>query len=101
MLRRPPISTRTDTLFPYTTLFRSKEDDGKGQCRGSDRHRRVRHEPSQEYEPQHLKPHSDRIHVSPQKTPELMSGERSQQKSRAERKEDEACIEWDRVQRSV
>src|SRR3546814_8362574 len=23
MLRRPPISTRTDTLFPYTTLFRS------------------------------------------------------------------------------
>src|SRR3546814_5542913 len=26
MIRRPPISTRTDTLFPYTTLFRS--------CRG-------------------------------------------------------------------
>src|SRR3546814_2869758 len=24
MIRRPPISTRTDTLFPYTTLFRSK-----------------------------------------------------------------------------
>src|SRR3546814_17991860 len=23
MLRRPPTSTRTDTLFPYTTLFRS------------------------------------------------------------------------------
>src|SRR3546814_16006603 len=23
MLRRPPITTRTDTLFPYTTLFRS------------------------------------------------------------------------------
>src|SRR3546814_19495678 len=23
MTRRPPISTRTDTLFPYTTLFRS------------------------------------------------------------------------------
>src|SRR3546814_20119393 len=23
MLRQPPISTRTDTLFPYTTLFRS------------------------------------------------------------------------------
>src|SRR3546814_20406010 len=23
MCRRPPISTRTDTLFPYTTLFRS------------------------------------------------------------------------------
>src|SRR3546814_14185105 len=27
MIRRPPRSTRTDTLFPYTTLFRS---DGQG-----------------------------------------------------------------------
>src|SRR3546814_1731682 len=26
MIRRPPESTRTDTLFPYTTLFRSRED---------------------------------------------------------------------------
>src|SRR3546814_6284788 len=26
MNRRPPRSTRTDTLFPYTTLFRSYED---------------------------------------------------------------------------
>src|SRR3546814_830762 len=26
MLRRPPRSTRTDTLFPYTTLFRSSLD---------------------------------------------------------------------------
>src|SRR3546814_15157779 len=30
MLRRPPRSTRTDTLFPYTTLFRSSQEaDGK------------------------------------------------------------------------
>src|SRR3546814_13819922 len=37
MIRRPPRSTRTDTLFPYTTLFRSVEspaspaatDDGR------------------------------------------------------------------------
>src|SRR3546814_8100646 len=28
MRRRPPISTRTDTLFPYTTLFRSPDGDG-------------------------------------------------------------------------
>src|SRR3546814_19268217 len=28
MLRRPPRSTRTDTLFPYTTLFRSSSVDG-------------------------------------------------------------------------
>src|SRR3546814_20131810 len=27
MIRRPPISTRTDTLFPYTTLFRSCPQD--------------------------------------------------------------------------
>src|SRR3546814_17042564 len=26
MVRRPPESTRTDTLFPYTTLFRSPDD---------------------------------------------------------------------------
>src|SRR3546814_8326387 len=32
MIRRPPRSTRTDTLFPYTTLFRS--------LGGQDRHRR-------------------------------------------------------------
>src|SRR3546814_6311146 len=28
MIRRPPISTRTDTLFPYTTLFRSQPARG-------------------------------------------------------------------------
>src|SRR3546814_2267571 len=27
MIRRPPRSTRTDTLFPYTTLFRSQPED--------------------------------------------------------------------------
>src|SRR3546814_19338284 len=27
MIRRPPRSTRTDTLFPYTTLFRSLRDE--------------------------------------------------------------------------
>src|SRR3546814_5275590 len=32
MIRRPPRSTRTDTLFPYTTLFRSpiKKDKPEG-----------------------------------------------------------------------
>src|SRR3546814_3733536 len=28
MIRRPPRSTRTDTLFPYTTLFRSRPAAG-------------------------------------------------------------------------
>src|SRR3546814_13027879 len=30
MIRRTPRSTRTDTLFPYTTLFRSQRDAGAG-----------------------------------------------------------------------
>src|SRR3546814_1266653 len=29
MILRPPRSTRTDTLFPYTTLFRSRSDPSK------------------------------------------------------------------------
>src|SRR3546814_20255393 len=29
MIRRPPRSTRTDTLFPYTTLFRSCSSSGR------------------------------------------------------------------------
>src|SRR3546814_4008526 len=32
MIRRPPRSTRTDTLFPYTTLFRSRR--GRSQRHG-------------------------------------------------------------------
>src|SRR3546814_18971012 len=38
MIRRPPRSTRTDTLFPYTTLFRSE----RRRCR----HDAARHEKS-------------------------------------------------------
>src|SRR3546814_1825991 len=30
MIRRPPRSTRTDTLFPYTTLFRSLCEEKRG-----------------------------------------------------------------------
>src|SRR3546814_18659912 len=44
MIRRPPRSTRTDTLFPYTTLFRSVADPCAGlsgaravQCRADTR----------------------------------------------------------------
>src|SRR3546814_15222454 len=37
MIRRPPRSTRTDTLFPYTTLFRSHgaRRTGRGPHRGA------------------------------------------------------------------
>src|SRR3546814_17169598 len=33
MIRRPPRSTRTDTLFPYTTLFRSPRSDRRKESR--------------------------------------------------------------------
>src|SRR3546814_14717677 len=33
MIRRPPRSTRTDTLFPYTTLFRSPPRSSTGRSR--------------------------------------------------------------------
>src|SRR3546814_9166077 len=38
MIRRPPRSTRTDTLFPYTTLFRSSvQAEGRKDVRADDR----------------------------------------------------------------
>src|SRR3546814_3658861 len=37
MIRRPPRSTRTDTLFPYTTLFRSLRRDRRRCPRGASR----------------------------------------------------------------
>src|SRR3546814_13430643 len=46
MIRRPPRSTRTDTLFPYTTLFRSPRPgapapaEGNGQAERRDREAR-------------------------------------------------------------
>src|SRR3546814_2361897 len=44
MLRRPPRSTRTDTLFPYTTLFRSEVSEGLvSACRWPEDIRQCRH----------------------------------------------------------
>src|SRR3546814_21004463 len=40
MIRRPPRSTRTDTLFPYTTLFRSSRR--RGRCAADPRRAAVR-----------------------------------------------------------
>src|SRR3546814_3720495 len=34
MNRRPPRTTRTETLFPYTTLFRSRGEEGQARLRG-------------------------------------------------------------------
>src|SRR3546814_8825885 len=48
MIRRPPRSTRTDTLFPYTTLFRSYrgQHQGYGPCPSCRRTRSPRPDPS-------------------------------------------------------
>src|SRR3546814_18261102 len=54
MILRPPIHTRTDTLFPYTTLFRSKAASICGL------HVKRVGAPSQ---PQHLAP-KDCVHAS-------------------------------------
>src|SRR3546814_7314952 len=39
MIRRPPRSTRTDTLFPYTTLFRSRHVEPAVLCNRAVDHR--------------------------------------------------------------
>src|SRR3546814_6769127 len=39
MIRRPPRTTRTDTIFPYTTLFRSLRQPGGGALRRLPRRR--------------------------------------------------------------
>src|SRR3546814_16207835 len=70
MIRRPPRSTRTDTLFPYTTLFRSpppgrrvetaprerREGELAGEGGGGERER--------EYGGEHLTDHRSEEHTS-------------------------------------
>src|SRR3546814_18850734 len=61
MIRRPPRSTRTDTLFPYTTLFRSPLGAPVGAARDADRFRRLRHRLAHRYRsrPRRLAPRRD------------------------------------------
>src|SRR3546814_1762786 len=80
MIRRPPRSTRTDTLFPYTTLFRSpyRQDAGadraaifsvlpgegtmlRQQCRAPSRQPRRSLPRHQEVLPQHAPCAGDRV----------------------------------------
>src|SRR3546814_10531432 len=56
MLRRPPRSTRTDTLFPYTTLFRS---DGR-----------------RPFRPPALAENEPRFEIGPVKVAQLFDGQR-------------------------
>src|SRR3546814_7913664 len=62
MIRRPPRSTRTDTLFPYTTLFRSRLD--KHRERQPRRHRPPpEHRPPDRVEQQSVDHMAQRIPV--------------------------------------
>src|SRR3546814_2379257 len=73
MIRRPPRSTRTDTLFPYTTLVRSARRHRRDRARhaGPDRARRLA------ARAQHVeagpRPRSQRGHRSEEHTSELQS----------------------------
>src|SRR3546814_18802119 len=55
MIRRPPRSTRTDTLFPYTTLFRSDHAYPEGTLRVV-RGAACGHSVTQDFEPCRLYP---------------------------------------------
>src|SRR3546814_8386812 len=72
MIRRPPRSTRTDTLFPYTTLFRSLSfvtapfDANHREARGLSLEERHRHL-------EHLEDVNDHAHRSEEHTSELQS----------------------------
>src|SRR3546814_6048968 len=73
MIRRPPRSTRTDTLFPYTTLFRSRPA-----CPGTDRrpargHRKSRSRPSSDPAAASRSARLDSRHRSEEHTSELQS----------------------------
>src|SRR3546814_3560891 len=56
MIRRPPRSTRTDTLFPYTTLFRSRQAHGPPQARAGE------HRPAVARTARHLHAASGTVH---------------------------------------
>src|SRR3546814_14976903 len=53
MIRRPPRSTRTDTLFPYTTLFRSgRQIEREGYSKFSEKRMFLKYFPAQSCIPQ-------------------------------------------------
>src|SRR3546814_3120715 len=51
MIRRPPRSTRTDTLFPYTTLFRSNQEKAKEKEKAQTKTKKQRTKPKQTKSP--------------------------------------------------
>src|SRR3546814_5660620 len=71
MIRRTPISTRTDTVFPYTTLFRAVADTRESPSlevlrqlvhRGADVHYADPHIPSLDLDDQRSEEHTSELH---------------------------------------
>src|SRR3546814_8769214 len=73
MIRRPPRSTRTDTLFPYTTLFRSRHGNGKRCPRQHKKggHRRICAAEAAGDEGQRACQHGRRVYADRRRQPEL------------------------------
>src|SRR3546814_20814504 len=92
MIRRPPRSTRTDTLFPYTTLFRShprieewiedideqvdEDIERRGEQQTALHHRiiarehRIDHQPPEPRQGEHRLDHRDAAEQSPERQPD-------------------------------
>src|SRR3546814_2793850 len=76
MIRRPPRSTRTDTLFPYTTLFRSRGDAGfhrLGEGRGARQDRPIGRRQGELHLVSEERPHGSLHMRSEEHTSELQS----------------------------
>src|SRR3546814_20854489 len=71
MIRRPPRSTRTYTLFPYTTLFRSEPSVNR-----APRRKAVGQEPPRTARPQHVEDRLDDLAHRPTSSPATSSGRR-------------------------
>src|SRR3546814_2279465 len=66
MIRRPPRSTRTDTLFPYTTLFRSlhhRERRRRRRCQQTTTTHHLHHHHSNPQPRTHRHPHPMQHHL--------------------------------------
>src|SRR3546814_14590945 len=73
MIRRPPRSTLTDTLFPYTTLFRSTHFFGRS--RGADNGSLFFERQTPLPEPRERRLHQPRLDRDPGRRPEPRSEE--------------------------
>src|SRR3546814_1659671 len=87
MIRRPPRSTRTDTLFPYTTLFRSEPTTnhrGTEELRGAPRNsKELRGTPRNSEEPRNS-PRRPRVTINAIMTVSAYSGRKRSEEHTSE-----------------